>query len=285
LMLALNAGLRQVNRSSRDLLTTILNAALARYGGGVGGHHEVARAEVERNALEVEAVDLEGERLSLVAMINALRNTSVSASFPDPPEPRPDEATHSAVLADLVRMGETRRPELESMRAMQREETTMASLARRERFPDFMTSIWYNQMLGAPDGFGMMVGATVPIFNVTRQKRRAEAADLRAASAGSDLDSMRSMIRFEIADAFRRFETAGRSLALIINVAAPRAQQSFSSSLAGYSTGVLDIVSVLEAWRALQNTERSRLDALIARSMALADLEGAVGGPIPRATP
>jgi hypothetical protein len=50
-MLALNAGLREINRSSRELLTTIVNAAIARYSSGVGGHHEVARSEVERNAL------------------------------------------------------------------------------------------------------------------------------------------------------------------------------------------------------------------------------------------
>jgi outer membrane protein TolC len=96
---------------------------------------------------------------------------------------------------------------------------------------------------------------------------------------------MRAMIRFEVADALRQVETASRSLDLVVKVAAPRAQQSFSSSLAGYSTGSVDIVGVLEAWRALQSVERSRLDALIARSMALADLERATGGPIPKAAP
>jgi outer membrane protein TolC len=284
-MLALNAGLRRINQSSRELLTTIVNAALARYGGGVGGHHEVVRAEVERHVLDVEAVDLDGERASMIAMLNALRNAAADAVIPDPPEPKPGDVTRPAALVELLRLADARRPELASMRAMQREEATMASLARRERFPDLMTSVWYNQMLGAPDSAGVMVGARIPLFNVTRQGRRAEAAELRAASAGSDLESMRAMIRFEVADALRRVETASRSLELVVKIAAPRAQQSFSSSLAGYSTGSVDIVGVLEAWRALQSVERSRLDALIARSMALADLERATGGPIPKAAP
>ena len=128
------------------------------------------------------------------------------------------------------------------MRAMQREETTMATLARRERLPDFMTSVWYNQMIGEPDGVGLMVGATLPLFNVTRQNRRAEAADLRSESAGSDLEAMRAMVGFEVADALRRLQTANRTLDLIVRVAAPRAQQSFSSSLSGYSTGSVDMI-------------------------------------------
>ena len=74
LMLALNARLREVNGASRGLLDTITSAALSRYATGAGGHHEVARAQVEQTALEVEGLTLEGERASSVAMLNALRD-------------------------------------------------------------------------------------------------------------------------------------------------------------------------------------------------------------------
>jgi outer membrane protein TolC len=280
-MLALNTGLRQINRANHDLLTTIVNAALARYGSGTGGHHEVVRAEVERNALDVEAVDLDGDRTSTVAMMNALRNAAADAPFSDPPLPSAD-AQRAPALAELVRLAETRRSELAAMRSMQREESTMADLARRERYPDFMTSVWYNQMLGGPGTAGVMLGASIPLFNVTRQTRLAEASDLRASSAGSDLEAMRAMIRFEVADALRRFDTANKTLDLVTKVAAPRAEQSFSSSLSGFSTGTVDIVGVLEAWRALQSVERARVEALVARAMAVADIERAIAGPMPR---
>ena len=284
-MLALNAGLRQVNHASHDLLTTIAKSALARYGAGVGGHHEVVRAEVERNALDIEALDLEGDRVSTIAMLNALRNTAADLDFPDPPLPTTSADSRLPRIAELMRLAEARRSELSAMRAMQREESTMAALSRRERYPDFMTSVWYNQMLGAPGTAGVMVGATIPIFNVRRQNRRAEASDLRASSAGNDLAAMRAMIRFEVADALRRLDTANRTLDLIVNIAAPRAQQSFSSSLSGYSTATVDLVGVLEAWRALQSVERARVETLVARAVALADIEHAVAGPIQKASP
>jgi outer membrane protein TolC len=148
-----------------------------------------------------------------------------------------------------------------------------------------MTSLWYNQMLGGPDTAGVMLAASIPIFNVRRQMRRAEASDLRAASAGNDREGMRAMIHFEVADALRRLETANRSLDLVVGVAAPRAEQSLSTSLSGYSTGTVDVVGVLESWRALQSVERARIEILISRSMALADLERAVAGTIPKVSP
>jgi outer membrane protein, heavy metal efflux system len=279
-MLLMNKGLRDVNTAGRGLLDTIASAALARYGAGTGGHHEAMRAQVEQNANAVEAIDLEGERAATLAMINALRNLPAEAAMADPVEPSQDRVAGMAALGKLERAAFTRRPELGRMRAMQREELAMAALSRRERYPDLMTSVWYNQMLGMPDSYGAMVGATVPLFNISRQNRRAEASELRARSVGSELVAMQNMIRFEIADASRKLVTAERTLVFIRDVAAPRANQSFVSSLAGFSTGAVEIVGVLDAWRALQATERARVEAAASRLMGIADLERAIGGSL-----
>ena len=89
----------------------------------------------------------------------------------------------------------------------------------------------------------------------------------------------------EAVDALRRLDTASRSLDLVVRVAAPRAEQSFASSLSGFSTGTVDMVGVLEAWRALQSVERVRVEILVARALAFADLERASAGPIHKAAP
>lgn len=284
-MLLLNHGLRDVNAAGRGLLDTIAGAALARYGAGSSTHHDVVRAQVEQSALEVEKIDLEGERVAAVAMLNALRDLPADTPVEDPREPEQEAVASVPALPRLERMALERRPELERMRAMQREEESMAALARRERYPDFMTSVWYNQMLGEPDTAGVMVGVTLPLFNVRRQNRQAQASDLRARSASSERSAMQNMIRFEIADAARKLTTANRTLELVLSVAAPRAQQSFATSLAGYSTGSVDMVGVLEAWRALQAVERAKVEAVAARLSARADLEHAIGGPLGEVSP
>lgn len=284
-MLLLNAGLRDINRAGRGLLDTIAGAALGRYGAGSGGHHDVVRAQVEQNAIEVEALDLEGERIALLAMLNALRDMPAATAIAEPVEPELGAQSLTNDLAQLERTAAESRPELERMRAMRREEEAMAALARRERHPDLMTSIWYNQMLGEPDTAGVMLGITLPIFNLRRQNRLAQASDLRAESAGSDLRSMQAMIRFEIADAARKLGTAQRTLDFVRDTASPRANQSFVASLAGYSTGSVDMVGVLEAWRSLQAIERARIEAVAARLSALADLERAIGRPLAEVSP
>lgn len=285
LMLAQNRGYRDVNRATTSLLETVTRAAIARYGAGLGGHHEVARAEVERSALELEAVSLEGERVSIVAMLNLLRDRAVDTALEDSTPFDGSQVTSAVRLSDLVRVATARRPELKKMRSMIREETSMAALARRERYPDFMTGAWYNQMIGGADTVGVMVGANLPLFSAPQETRRARAAELSARSLESEASGMQAMIRYQVVDAWRRLQTAARELELVTKVAKPQAEQSFTSAISSYSTGKADLLFVLDSWRALQRIERARIDALVAQRTALVDLEWATGGPLPGGSP
>ncbi len=277
-MLALNARRREVNRANRSLAATIAQAALGRYSTGVGGHHDVVRAQVEVNALDVELIDLEGERSVTIAMINALRDRPVDEPVGEPvlaPSPRTDET-----VAGLVERANAQRPELRGMRAMQLEATAMADLARRERYPDIMGSVWMNQNIGAPASAGGMVGITLPVFGISRQGYRASAFDARAQGAAADAAAMRAMIRFEVAAALVRVQTVARRVELIETVVLPKARESFEASLAGYSASTLDVLSLLDARRSLQSASLALVEAQAEREVALAELERAVAAPI-----
>ena len=275
-MLAYNAKQREIVRASRSLAATIAHATLGRYSTGIGSHHEVARAQVEVNALDLEAIRLDGERTSMLAMINALRNRAADAPFPDPvlvPSPRADWT-----LPRLVLRADTLRPELQGMRSMVSEALTMADLARRERYPDIMGSVWMNQNIGAPPSAGAMIGVTVPVFGLSRQAHRADAFGARAQGFASDAQSMRATIRFEVADALVRVQTATRRVELVEAVVLPRARESFEASLAGYGAGTVDIVGLLDARRSLQTASLTVAEVQVEREIALAELERAVGG-------
>jgi outer membrane protein TolC len=277
-MLALNAKRREIDRASRSLTTTIAQAALGRYSTGIGGHHEVVRAEVEGNAIDVELTNLDGERGAIVAMINALRDRPADEAFPDPvlvPSPRADYA-----LAGLIERANAQRPELRGMKAMQSEAIAMADLARRERYPDIMGSVWMNQNIGAPASAGAMVGVTVPVFGISRQGYRAAAFEQRARGAAEDAGAMRAMIRFEVNSALVRVQTSTRRLELVETVVLPKARESFEASLAGYGSSSVDIVSLLDARRSLRSASLAVAEAQADREMALAELERAVGGAV-----
>jgi outer membrane protein, heavy metal efflux system len=278
LMLLMNTRLREVNRASRELAVSITSIAVTRYATATGGHHEVTRAQVEEAALEVESLNLDGERVSIVAMLNALRDRPPARPIPDPTqvETPPVTVSVSALTERALRL----RPELKVMAAMRSEAQAMGDLARRERFPDLMTSVWYNQMKEEPDTVGLMLGVTVPIFGATRQSRRATAFDRRAAGAGEDLTAMKAMIRFELADAHRKVDTATREIDLLRKLVLPRANDSFASSLAAFAAGTADVVVVLDARRALQSTARAIEEAQVRREIAVAELARAAGGAI-----
>ncbi len=281
-MLALNSKRREIDRASRNLAATIAQAALGRYSTGLGGHHEVVRAQVEVNAIDVELTNLEGERGAMVAMINALRDRPADEPFSDPVlVPSPPAAL---TLTALIERANTQRPELRGMRAMQSEALAMADLARRERYPDIMGSVWMNQNIGAPPSGGGMIGVTVPVFGISRQGYRADAFEARAQGAGEDAGAMRAMIRFEVANALVRVQTTTRRVELVETVVLPKARESFEASLAGYGSSTVDIVSLLDARRSLQSASLALAEAQAEREVALAELERAVGGTVNGAT-
>ena len=276
-MLLLNGKRREINRANRNLAVTIAQAALGRYSTGLGGHHDVVRAQVEVNALDVELTNLDGERSTAVAMINALRDRPFDEPTGEPqlvPSPQTDEN-----VGALIDRANAQRPELRGMRAMQAEATTMADLARRERYPDVMGSVWMNQNIGAPPSAGGMVGITIPVFGISRQGYRAAAFDQRAQGAAEDAGAMRAMIRFEVAAAVVRVQTIARRVELVETVVLPKARESLEVSLAGYGASTLDVLSLLDSRRSLQSASLALAEAQIEREVALAELERAVGAP------
>ena len=276
--LVLVARRREVNRASRSLASTIAQAALGRYAAGLGGHHDVVRARVEVNALDVELTNLDGERSTTLALINALRDRPYDDATGDPVlvrSPHPEET-----VASLVDRANAQRPELRGVRAMQSEAIAMADLARRERYPDVMGSVWMNQNIGAPASAGGMLGVSLPVFGISRQRYRANAFDARAQGAVEDAAAMRAMIRFEVAAAVVRVQTVARRVELVETVVLPTARESFEASLAGYSASTLDVLSLLDARRSLQTASLDLAEAQVEREVALAELERAVGAPI-----
>ncbi|HWA70731.1 MAG TPA: TolC family protein [Polyangiaceae bacterium] len=285
-MFILNGRRREINRAARGLASTIASAALGRYASQAGGHHEVVRAELEVQALDVEYEALLGEQRTMVAMLNTLRYRPADAPFPEPQVISWANSTTFSAEA-LMATAEKQRPELREMFAMKESMSKMASLARKESYPDVMVGAWYNQMLmmGAPNSFGVMVGGTLPLWGVRRNGLKAAAFDDRAQAITRDTSSMRAMFRAQVVDALIRLETTGRQILLLESSAIPKAQENFSASLSGFSTGSVDIVGVLDSRRSLQTARSMLIEAQVQRELAIALLERAVGGKLPTGAP
>lgn len=280
LTLWLNAGRREVNRNIHSLVDTIASAALGKYSAGGGSHHEVSRAQVEASTLDVEFLNLQGERGSIVAQIDALRFQPANADMADPHDLSPPVSL--VVLEPLTERALANRPELKRMMAVEAESSAMGALARRQPYPDIMASVWANQMLvgGAPPTVGVMLGITLPVFSGRAGAALGTAFDDRAQSAAESTDDLRSTIRAQVADAVIAVQTAQRVVELEETVVVPKAHESFDAALGSYGAGVVDMVSVLDAARMLARSELDLVEAKVRRSLAFARLERAIGGPL-----
>lgn len=278
--LYLNRQARQINEASRKLVENLRQIALARYSSGQDAHHDVLRAQVEGQGLQNDALTLEQQRASMVGMLNVWLNQPSETPLGEP------EATWSPPraldLAELKDRALEKRPELKEMGAMASQEHTMASLARKQFYPDFMVMGMYQQMIGDMDAWGGGVSFSVPIWLGKKQAQEARERDHRAASAEKSLEAMRAMVRFQVQDAVLKIQTTERRIQLLEKLLLPKAEEALQALIAAYSTSRTDFVSLIESRRTLQDLQLGLEQARTEREQRLADLERATGSLLER---
>jgi outer membrane protein TolC len=91
---------------------------------------------------------------------------------------------------------------------------------------------------------------------------------------------MAAMVRAEIERYFARIEAADKRARLLDTEFIPRAQQTFDSAMAAFSSGTVDVLSLLDSLRTLETQKLSRVAVRVDRELALVDLERAAGVPL-----
>jgi cobalt-zinc-cadmium efflux system outer membrane protein len=125
-------------------------------------------------------------------------------------------------------------------------------------------------------GWMAMVGISLPIW---RDKLRAGVAEAQAMRAMSeaDLRAMTRMVEGQAAVALNQVQAArDRQLALTSDVL-PRARMAIEPAVAGYASGQLPLVSVIEAVQALWLVQSDLIVADIELGLAWARLGRAIG--------
>jgi outer membrane protein TolC len=251
----------------------VVSAANARYASGTAPQSDVLRAEVEVARLEAFARALVSEVRGAEAMLNT--SLALDAYGPIPPlaslsfvQPLP---SWSAIETALIS-----RPELVAGRA----EITRAEAdvqVMRDMFRP-MATIRTGPSYTMVDGKGWMgmVGFSLPIW---RDKLRAGVAEAQAmrATSEADLRAMTRMIEGDAAVAINQLQaTRDRQAALTTDVL-PRARMAIEPAVAGYTSGQLPLVSVIEAVQALWLVQADLIAADTELGLAWARLGRAIG--------
>jgi outer membrane protein TolC len=251
----------------------VVHAANARYAGATAPQSDVLRAEVEVARLRALQRSLSGE----VRAAEAMLNTSLAL---DPEVPVPALAPLS--LAQPVpswselKPALRSRPELAAGRAEILRAAADVEVMRDMSRP--MATIRTGPAYTMAEGRGWMamVGISLPIW---RDKLRAGVAEAQAMRAMSeaDLRAMTRMIEGEAAVAVNQLQAARERQSALTTDVLPRARMAIAPAVAGYASGQLPLVSVIEAVQALWLVQSDLIAADTELGLAWARLGRTVG--------
>ncbi|HEY6613469.1 MAG TPA: TolC family protein [Vicinamibacterales bacterium] len=284
----LNVGLQAVNaflmvqerRRTEALVSEqlsfardVVSAANARYASGTAPQSDVLRAEVEVARLEAFARALVSEVRGAEAMLNT--SLALDAESPVPPfaslafaQPPP---SWSAIKTAL-----TSRPELVAGRAEIARAGADVEVMRDMFRP--MATIRTGPAYTMAEGRGWMamVGISLPIWRDKLHAGVAEAEAMRAMSE-ADLRAMTRMIEGDAAVAIHQLQAARDRQAALTTDVLPRARMAIEPAVAGYTSGQLPLVSVIEAVQALWLVQADLIAADTELGVAWARLGRAIG--------
>lgn len=251
----------------------VVSAANARYASGTAPQVDVLRAEIEVARLHGLQRSLTGEIRAAEAMVNT--SLALDADLPLPPLaglPFTQPTTSWSVLKAAL----TSRPELAAGRAeIVRAEADVRVMRDMFRpMATIRTGPAYTMAEGR--GWMAMVGVSLPIWRGKLRAGVAEAQAMRAMSE-ADLRAMTRMVEGQAAVATNQVQAAReRQLALTSDVL-PRARMAIEPAVAGYASGEVPLVTVIEAIQALWLVQSDVIAADTELALAWVRLGRAVG--------
>ncbi len=272
----------------RLLLEHYETLASTRYATGQGLQQAVIKLQAEITRIINRRHQLDRQRLTQAAHLNALRDRPAQ----DPvPTSRPLERPLVAVdRAELYELGHRHRQELQAAAALVRGSERSIELARKRGRPSFTASVGVLNVGRRDDPAGIALpppdngrnavtvslGVSLPLW---RGKYRAgvEQAAAELLAHRHQRAAARNAMERGVQDAVVRLETLDRQVELLDTVLIPQTEEALRATEAAYETGQLAVLDLLDSERMLIGIRLMRARYVSDWLIALSDLERAVG--------
>ncbi len=272
----------RVNQQTLALVGDLETLSRAQNEVGKATLQDVLRAQIERERLRTEIVNLEDSRHSLMAQFKAA--LGLKSGQTDPPLPKPAAGPPPGLDDDqLFAIALAQNPRLKEMEAEINSAEAEINVARKDRLPDFSAG-FEADVKASPVVWNPQFSMTLPVW------RDKIAAEIRAAEAGKHAAEARltaeqiSLAADFAGDTFTIRE-ADRELDLIRNRLLPRARQSLEVSRGAYRSSQVDFLNVIDAERTLLDLQLEEIAMKTQRETALAELSLVVAGLPPADAP
>ncbi len=264
----------------RDLLTRLLKVTEARYSVGRAAQQDVFKAQTQLSIIEARLIQLDQERRSRDAELNALLGRPSGS-----PLARPEDLSQKELalkLDDLLAAARTGSPMLRRDEKMIQRAELAVNMARKEYYPDYALSAGYYYMGSMPAMY--MVRADFRLPTWFWRKQRAGVAEQAASlvQARRTYEATGNDLEFRINDDYLMAGASARLMNLYKQTVVPQASLALESSLTTYETGTTDFLSVLTNFTMVLDYEMNYYEALRDYNMALARLEEMTGQRLTR---
>lgn len=256
-------------------------AALAQYSVGRGPQQAVLAIQVEHAMLLQRLEALEEERSGTAARIGAFTGGGLRPGSGDllaPPTAAGSAGTDPGRYRDALGA----HPMVAAGRAMQSAEVAMARMSRTMLRPDITLGVNLNLSRMAFEGMYDLepvmpaIGVMIPIPR-GGTKARVREAELRAAQRGLEAEDALRTAEAEVADALAQLQRVRGRIAAYEGTLRPQARQALDATLAGYQTGALRMLELLDAQRMALQVELELLMARMKEAELAARLDQAAG--------
>lgn len=262
-------------RDRTALFSRIEDAALARYSAGMAPQQEVLMAQTEKYML-IEKEEMQKQKIqALEAMLNTTVGREVTS-----PLGRPVERGTAYVrsMDELLKIAHEVSPEIESKEKMIAAADAKVRMAEREYYPDFTLTAAVMPRGGEfMDMWSLTAAINIPLYYRTKQRQAVNEAKASLTEARNELEMTKLMLSSTIRDNYSMMKTAENLMELYKNGLIPKTYQDFEAALAGYVTGKIEAITVINRLKALLDFETLYWKQFVEREKAIANIEAVTG--------
>ena len=266
-----------ITRENKSILDQFSSIATTRYSAGTGTQADALKAQVALAKIENELIMLDQKRLTAQARLNVLLNRDPSGKIGVPVSTI--AIARTPTLDELYALAKDNNPELKAYHyGIERGEAAL-KLSVNEFMPDLM--VQFKQMVTHGNLQGGMwagtLGITLPLWFFQKQLFGVKEMKSELDMVRAEYQMKQNMVLFDVRDSYARAEANKKVADLYGSSFIPQAEETMKAALRGYESEKADFLSLLDSQRMLIEFKLDRYKALIEFTVALADLEKAVG--------